>query len=435
MKNSFILASLTFCFVHLPFLAQCQSNVLSQQQENLKDSILYLYTSYNNLYTNFTKIENGINFVNNGLVGLQKDYNNLNGLLDENTKIVQLFTKDQIFTYRTQYYSRRDKIINTADFVETANNSLNLIILLDEVGEYLNEITSLNSPENQDLGFSLSGEILKILETKIIKGKGKLNGGKSTKIIDFVTNILKSPVTDAISKAIPVVSSIKSVVDLVMGAAVRGEDVSINDVADFKLALKDYIQHYEGLASALNKFDNTLNTLKVRKVALSQLLRQYTIERINSADPGSVASNDTSSLTFLINNKFNKSIMDEAIKIIEAKNNIPDIKEPDRTKENVYNVGLNDKRMIYPSSAENQARFIRDEILSVSNEYIAAYKEYQMAIEKVLRETLKKKIGTPELADKKIKTLNAKLNNVIRSFNISINAEQLNKKFDKIITY
>jgi hypothetical protein len=406
-----------------------KSAVTNSGKLDIVDTLSYLYNGFNKLYSDFTKQEGTVYNLNSGVNTLQKDFNSLNSLLDENTKAVQKVTKDVNFTYRTQYYIRRKKIINTAGFVESANASLNSIILLDKVTDYLGEITSLNSPENKDLGFSLSNEIQNILGTKIIKGKPRINGGKSSKVIEFVDNILKSPVTGAISNAVPVVASIKSVVDLIMGAAVTGEDVSVNEVAEFKAALEDYIRHYEGLALAQDKFDNTLNTLKVRKVALSQLLRQYTIERVNTLDPGSIANNDTSSLTSIINKKYTKEIIEDLIEVIESKNGIPTLKVEDKGLDDIFSKGLDDKKMGYPTYAESQARFIRDEILAISNEYITAYKEYQNTIESVLNETLKKNIGKQALVEKKTKTLRTKLGNVINAFNSSINADQLNKKF------
>src|SRR5690606_30476866 len=125
----------------------------------------------------------------------------------------------------------------TADFINSANVSLNAVTLLDAVTDYLGDIASLNSPSNTDLGFSLSTKITEILNAKIIKGHSKINGGKAEKFLSVVDDIIKSPITNAVSDAIPVVGAIKSVVDLVAATVVRGKDISVNDFSDFKTAL------------------------------------------------------------------------------------------------------------------------------------------------------------------------------------------------------
>lgn len=438
MTKASVFASLFI--VLLPVLAQSQSaeNPAPEQvavQQGLKDSLQLLYNNYNKLYTDYSVLENNINALSNGIKTLQSEFSGFNGVLDENTKAVQSITKEQIFTYRTQYFNRRDKIINTTDFVETANASLNSIKLLGATADYLNAVTALNSPENKELGFSLSDEIVKILDSSIVKGKTKINGGKAGKVVDFVKDILKSPVTEVISRSVPVVGSIKSVIDLVIGTAVRGDDITVDEVAEFKNSLNAYIHHYEGLADAQSNFDNTLNTLKVRSDALSLLLRQYTIERVNTLNPGAIAKNDTSSITNIINNLYTKEKIEELIEEFEGRCNIPAVTDNSRTKENVYKIGLEDKKLMFPSYAESQARFIRDEILAVSKEYISAYSSYQAAIEKVLNETASKNIGSKQKIEDKIKALRSKLQNIALSFNDSINPELLNSKFDKIVNY
>ncbi|NJW55894.1 hypothetical protein, partial [Salinimicrobium oceani] len=94
--------------------------------------------------------------------------------------------------------------------VIAANVSLNAIKQLDATSDFHSKIASLNNPDNKDLGFSLSGEVEALLHEKIIRGNKKLNGVRSDKFIGFVNDIISSPLTEAVTTAIPVVESIRS---------------------------------------------------------------------------------------------------------------------------------------------------------------------------------------------------------------------------------
>ena len=52
-----------------------------------------------------------------------------------------------------------------------------------------------------------------------------------------------------------------------------------------------------------------------------------------------------------------------------------------------YNLHLNNKSLRYPNYALNQAKFIRDEIESLSKEYVSILTTYQLSLEDVLRKS------------------------------------------------
>ncbi len=276
------------------------------QSQTLKDSVNVLYKNYFTLLKDAKKLDT---------IVLKVD--NFEELMASNNKKIQDLTDAELFGLKKQLEQRRKKIINTTEFVFAANSSLNAIKQLDATSDYLNQISSLNNPDNTDLGFSLSEEITTILEQKIIKGNKKINGVKSSKFLLFVDNIIKSPITQAISNAIPVVSSIKSVVDLVIGNALKGKDVTIDDVVAFKKSLQVYLKHYEGLAKAQLEFEQNLGNLDVRKEGLVLLLTQYTSERIHTLNPQLQINNEhKQSLTQLINSYYTKDNVQQQVDAI-----------------------------------------------------------------------------------------------------------------------
>ena len=222
--------------------------------QTLKDSVKVIYTNYYELLKTKEKLDT-----------LKIKVDNFEELMTSNNKIIKELSKAELFNLEQQLKQRRKKIINTTEFVFAANASLNAIKQLDATSDYMTQISSLNNPDNTDLGFSLSDEISSLVEQKIIKGNNKINGVKNSKFLLFVDNIIKSPVVQTLSSAVPVVSSIKSVVDLVMGNALEGKDISIDDVYNNILTCSDEIAHGKDmfLLSLSKKVATNTTTVKI----------------------------------------------------------------------------------------------------------------------------------------------------------------------------
>jgi len=381
------------------------------KSQTLKDSVNVIYKNYYELLKTKDKFDT-----------LAIKVDNFEELMMSNNKIIRDLSDAELFDLKQQLEQRRKKIINTTEFVFASNASLNAIKQLDATSDYMSQISSLNNPENTDLGFSLSNEIANIVNQKIIKGNKKVNGVKESKFLLFVDNIVKSPIVQTISSAVPVVSSIKSVVDLVMGNALQGKDISIDDVVELKKSLKIYLEHYEGLAKAQSEFEQNLNNLDIRKEALVLLLTQYTTERTNTLSPNTISDIDKKlTLTELINKYYTENIIQQKVdKIIS-------------NKPTDYSLHLTNNALLYPNYALNQAKFIRDEIESLSKEYISILTNYQSALEKVLDKS--KNIGDPNLINNKITELKSKLAEVKTTFTDNLNLFKLNTTFKTLTEY
>ena len=376
-----------------------------------KDSLDVIYKKYFELLKTKEKLDTVVLKVNN-----------FEELMKSNNQIIKKLSDAELFGLKNQLEQRRKKIINTTEFVFASNASLNAIKQLDATSDYLTQISSLNNPQNSDLGFSLSVEIAKILENEIIKGNRKINGVKKNKFLLFIDNIINSPLAEKLTSAVPVVNSIKSVVGLVMGNALKGDDVSIDDVVALKNSLKVYLEHYEGLAKSQTEFEQNLNNLDIRKEGLVLLLTQYTTERSNTLNPNGILEQDKKlTLTKVINKYYTKNIVQKYVdKIINA-------------KPLDYNNHLTNKNLMFPNYALNQAKFIRDEIESLSKEYISIFTTYQSSLKKVLEKS--KQIGDKNKIDTKISELEAKLLAVQVAFDDNLNIYSLNSKFKALMEY
>lgn len=408
MKKSLFL----LCLMALP--------LQSHSQSSLQDSINHLYTRYYEVLKTQDSVTRLAGKINN----LEKEYDNFNDLVKSNNEVIKQLTDKELFSQQQQLSQRRNKIIRTSEFVLAANVSLNAIKQLDATSDFHSKIASLNNPDNKDLGFSLSGEVEALLHEKIIRGNKKLNGVRSDKFVGFVNDIISSPLTEAVTTAIPVVESIRSVIDLVVGTAITGKDISLTEVQDLKSSLKVYIVHYEGLAKAQAEFDQNLANLDIRKNALNLLLNQYITERVNTLSPNTVSTDPNSesqSNNDLINKYFHKNVVETKVdRIINS--------DPKN-----FNRHLNDDRLLYPNYTLNQAKFIRDEIESLGKEYISIYDSYQKALEKTLNNS--KNIGDPQKIQNTIDVLKNNLLKVEDNFNQSLNLVQLNQQFSDLVKY
>jgi hypothetical protein len=379
--------------------------------QTLKDSVNVIYKNYFDLLKTKQKLDT-----------IAYKINNFEELMVSNNKIIKELSDAELFSLKKQLEQRTKKIINTTEFVFASNASLNAIKQLDATSDYLTQVSSLNNPNNSDLGFSLSHDIANIVEKNIIKRNKKVNGVKKSKFLLFVDNIIKSPIAQTISSAIPVVNSIKSIVNLVMGSALKGKDISIDDVIELKKSLKVYLEHYEGLAKAQTEFEQNLGNLDIRKEGLILLLTQYTKERANTLSPNSIPNQDKSlTLTGLINKHYTKKMVQQKV------SQIINLKPLD------YNLHLTNNLLLYPNYALNQAKFIRDEIESLSNEYVSILSTYQSTLKKVLEKS--KNIGDANKIDAKIFELDKKLKEVKITFSDNLNLYKLNTTFKTLMEY
>ncbi|WP_422090486.1 hypothetical protein [Tenacibaculum ovolyticum] len=379
--------------------------------QTLKDSVNVIYKNYFDLLKTKQKLDT-----------IAYKINNFEELMTSNNKIIKELSDAELFSLKKQLEQRTKKIINTTEFVFASNASLNAIKQLDATSDYLTQVSSLNNPNNSDLGFSLSHDIANIVEKNIIKRNKKVNGVKKSKFLLFVDNIIKSPIAQTISSAIPVVNSIKSIVNLVMGSALKGKDISIDDVIELKKSLKVYLEHYEGLAKAQTEFEQNLGNLDIRKEGLILLLTQYTKERANTLSPNSIPNQDKNlTLTGLINKHYTEKMVQQKV------SQIINLKPLD------YNVHLTNNLLLYPNYALNQAKFIRDEIESLSNEYVSILSTYQSTLKKVLEKS--KNIGDANKIDVKISELDKKLKEVKITFSDNLNLYKLNTTFKTLMEY
>jgi hypothetical protein len=292
---------------------------------------------------------------------LQKQYKNLQNASEQEAR--QLYEKNV------------ESLRKTAGAMDAMNKSISALKASLSATEYFSAIAALNNPTNEDLGFRLETEILKIIEEKIIK-KTKF-GKKADRFRKIVSNIINNPITNLITSNIPVVNSISSVVNLVNTTMLDDDNVSPDDLKIFSQEIKKYVTHYENLARISVELEKQSREMHIKIDAVESLLNDFV--RSSTADLFTEAKNlENLTTNDLIRNYYNYSKVDATIKTIEKKYTTAGRIDYIRI--------LEDSRVNYSVVGRQKLDFLGDEISRIANEYLNSLDSYH----KNLIETLQK---------------------------------------------
>lgn len=393
-----------------------QTTLAGQNLRGVQDSLRIVYSNYFETVSSFNKLDS----LDRELGTIRSNYSSFRQELNENNAKIGELTTAELTTLSTRWANRRAQIIETAGFVTVAETSLSALTLLQEVTDYTNAISELNNPGNEELGFNLNDRIIQILETEIVKGRRKVNDGEADKFLAIASGIIDNPLTTLVTSSIPVVSSIKSIFDLVVGSAVRGKDISVDDITELQKSMERYVAHYERLAVAQYDFEQNLSAVNIRRQTIELLLRNFTKERIKTIDPSFAQKpkNDDLELNTIITRYYLQDDVQAELDLLVSE------------YDNDYGALLLDERTTYPSYGIAQARLIKDEVETIGKEYIKVYNDYQSSLSKALLQSAD--IGKVGNIEKKINFLDGQLLKVTSALNSAIKIERLAKEFEPL---
>ncbi|MEM1325170.1 MAG: hypothetical protein AAGI23_04405 [Bacteroidota bacterium] len=402
-------------------------------QESLADSVYVLYERYFEM----SRVANDYNaqmqarvdsmsrLMRGDIAKVDKKYERFNEVLVDNNRRISSISETQLFTNKTLVERNKTRALNATEFVESATTALNALDLTNQIFAYTDQITALNNPENKDLGFSLNDRIDKILEEEVFQGRTKVNKVKKDQFLQVCNNILTAPITTSLIDGLPVVGSIKSIVELVVTTSLQGDDIPIQDITDMKRKLSAYVEYYQGLENALDDFESKVDGIDVRTEALKLLLRNFVIDRVKTLNPELNPDDLEIQLNELLIDHYN-------YRLINSKLN--DIIISDFTDDSgniYYSLAINDQRLRFPDFAVGQSRFITDEIEAITSEYEAAINIYQKSIESVLEKS--KSIGSDAKIDRKIRELRQSQVQVIQAIKRNINLPKIKQSYQALV--
>ncbi|WNJ20731.1 hypothetical protein [Pontibacter sp. G13] len=408
-------------------LLQTQNKALHDSLTELTEGFTQLAGQVIYLETESRTLQDSLQYFTSEYQEVENQLSSLNADLSSNLDQVQKLTKADILSKEGRLKNRRHKIVSTAKFVKNATNSFDAIDAALATTDYLNVVTQLNSPTNDDLGFSLDQEIMRMLDDMIIKGNPKFNDKQPDKFRSMIQNIVANPFSAAVSGFVPALNSIRSVLELVTSVSIRERSVSVKEYQAFKDSLGMYTQHYQHLARATYEFQGVMDKLRVKHEALRTVINTYTLERIQTLVPGVVPDNDAYQLDEL---RYSYYEYDQVgYRVDEV------IYEYRDTRGRInYQDALNDARLAYPLYALTQAQFIEQELANITNQYVSAYELYHQQLRQVLMAS-KKLSREPAKVDTKITELDEKLSRVISTFRKNVKAREVHMAMQEIPTY
>lgn len=355
---------ITFFFLFLSFFSL-------QAQTNLADSVSKLYKKYFELEG---RAKIAYKKVSDSLQESYARYRTIRQEVNTSTNMVKNLTVKDLLNAQEKYNTNTESIRNTANFLDAANKSLSAIELSLQISGYLNLITELNNPTNEDLGFSLDREIQRLVEEKIIKGNRKFNNKNPSKFMRFISGVIKNPITNLIASSVPAVSSLTTVFNVVTSTAVSEPSVNSGDLMTFQNEIKKYIEHYEKLAMASDELNVNLQTLKVKTQALKSLLLDFTSELVLDLH----GKDKAESIKDLPSNKlieryYNYAVVDNYIKKTESK------------YKNNYEKLSKEPSLQYSVIGRNKVEFIAQELEKVSSEYLGMLHNFHTQILDVIK--------------------------------------------------
>lgn len=344
-------------------------------------------------------------------------------------KIAQLEEKraEQQELLYAQFEARNQKIILFSDFLNNANASVNAMLLSNTLTTYLNDVSALNNPTNNDLGFNLTEKVIQVVDETILEGEKKIGRLPKNRFFSFIGKYLSNPVASTLSLALPVAQSIQSVGNLITGAALSDDDISVEKINEMNQKLKLYIEHYEGLAEALRKFNIANIGTKGKLEQLKNQLQNIALERSN--------------VLYGDDLKIKKIIGKEGIEVfLEDHFNVNEIENRVRTVSEQYTVdgqlalaaAWNDKHLAFPDFEIARGSVIADQIGAIADESINTLMDYQMDIEEVLKRSIEVGISDPAKVNARIEVMRQNLEEVKKSFENAVQVKEVKNKFQRL---
>jgi hypothetical protein len=344
------------------------------------------------------------------LVILQKQYKNLQAISEKEAKEV--------------YEKNTEALRRTAGAMDALNKSTSALKASLSATEYFTAISALNNPTNEELGFRLETEILKIIDEKIIK-KSRL-GKKGDRFKKIVSNIINNPITSFITTNIPVVNSISSVVNLVNQTVLEDDNIAPDDLKLFSQDIKKYVEHYENLAKISVELEAQSRQLHTKIDALESLLNDFV--RNSSADlyPNEAKTLENLTTNDLIRNYYSYAKVDATIRGIEKKFTVAGKID--------YMKVLEDGRMNYSIVGRQKLDFLGDELSKIASEYLNSLDSYHKNVIDILQKANNLTQDKNKITQK-IESLNRQYKNLRSSFEQNLDLKTAKSRISEVPKY
>ena len=399
-----------YFFVLLIALLSCES----YGQGATADSLVLLYKRY-------LELSKG---TSDSLSALYNQFRSMRQEVNVNTELANKIDRENLLNAKTRYEKNVESIRRTVVLMESAMKSIKALEASLSATDYFNSISALNNPTNDELGFKLEDDIIKLLEDKILSKVKKKRGDRLRMIISSIFN---SPITSTLLSAVPAVNTLTSVVNMVNVAAVDEDKVEAADLRAFQAELRKYIEHYEALARINQDFSATISSLNVKADGLEKLATDFI--RVNAHDlyqKELPANYEKMPATELIRDYYNYMKVDDFIRGIEN-----DTRTANRI---AYEKLVTDSRLGYSVVGRQKVAFMGEQLEQLTNEYLTSFDSYHKNIVKVLEKSTLVG-GNQAKIKQKVENLNKQFDNLKTRFIENIDLATTKKRLYEIPRY
>jgi len=349
--------------------------------------------------------------LNSEFLKLKLKFESLDKEVQDAKKTIATTSGVELATRQARIEQKKLYVSQTSAFVKSASKSFRAIDASIAQATYMGEVIKLNNPTNEDLGFSLKQILNDLIQTHILNKDKSL--GKSGKVNQFVTGLIEHPITELAKSAVP---AINTVVSFISNLCFNSKKIDEKDFNKFTQELKKYVEHYEGIANATKEYESNLQQIKIRSAALELYLESFTFERVSQLYPSVDFSEEKKKYTFneLLRKYYSIDIVNQEIDKCSC----------DLLIASQFN---------YPITALNQARYIQDELNSLSNQYIRVNYSYYEEISKTLTKSKELDEKYVPKIDKKIDDLKVGLLSWLDKYETLVDVEDVKREFNKLI--
>lgn len=244
-------------------------------------------------------------------------------------------------------------ILSVAYFIESANNSVNSLTSLLKKDNYRNKITTLNNPVNNELGFSLKGEILTALKPLLDKAK-RVDGGKFRSVIENFLNNPEDNGIKSVKKYMPSLGIFSTVLSLVGNLVVVERSITKEDLEKFTTRVQQYFFQYERLNAINERFAEQVDKLLEKSEETKDDIKEFLAECITT---------------------LNRDIPKSSLRDMSVESLLQKYYDPQKINAWIDTCQVQNEGSLYPPDAPTSVKLIAVSIKRIQKEFEAIYSE------------------------------------------------------------
>lgn len=295
-------------------------------------------------------------------------------------------------------------ILSVAYFIESANNSVNSLTSLLKKDNYRNRITTLNNPVNNELGFSLKGEILTALKPILDKAK-RVDGGKFRGVIENFLNNPEENGIKSVKKLLPSLGIFSTVLSLVGNLVVVERNITKDDLEKFVTKVQQYFYQYERLNAINEKFSEDVEKLLEKSEETKDDIKEFLAECITT---------------------MNRSVTKQSLKELAVESLLLKYYDPQKLQTWLDTCSFQNEGSLYPPDAPTSVKLITASIKRIQKEFEAIYNDNYREMKELIASL---KTSIPNLNQNQLSKTSGEIDQL---FNESRQADLINLNITRV---